>query len=247
MSLGRVIAVMGTAGLVGCFVPVDVGGGLDAGSDARPDGGAAMDAGHAGGPCSSTAECLAGETCFNGVCAASCQSGSDCASGQYCDQLCHADTPATCGDGGACGPTQVCVEGYCSTPPTDPQCDEYAVTTGTDGCDAGALCINPVGANQPSKGCFTLPACGADGRCPPGEQGAVCNDGYVKNKGRVCLIGVCKTAADCPAGWACVNMLSNDPVGACSDGSSGSACSQPSDCKNTTCNNPVPGWAGVCL
>jgi hypothetical protein len=63
-----------------------------------------------------------------------------------------------------------------------------------------------------------------------GSAGAICNDGIVPNKARICLTGYCQTGAHCPAAWHCVRYASNDPVGACANGANLMPCNGAADC-----------------
>lgn len=209
--------------------------------------------GAAGGLCSASSPCPSGQFCFNGLCAVGCQSNANCAADQYCDtqytQACHNKVVKACPET-PCATGQICVSGLCSTPPAATQCNPQNVTTGNDGCESNALCIDSVDDEEESKSnpkCYTFPPCGENKTCPVGAQGAVCNDGLIPNKGYVCLTGLCKTSADCPAEWTCSKPNASSVIGMCATGSVGSPCNQPSDCQSGNCMTAAPGFPGVCL
>ena len=215
-------------------------------SDSGAGGGAgAVDSGTGGTwvPCSNTNRCPTNQFCFNGLCAIGCTAQSDCAPGQYCDlsqfgdRLCHDKVVSTCPES-ACAATQVCSNGFCSTPPPSNQC---TVGEAEDGCDRHSVCAK----NETAK-CYTLPACPESGRCPTGTIGAVCNEGLIPSKARVCLTGLCIENSHCPASLHCVK-IGAAAFGLCSSGSVGMTCNQQSDCDTgLTCHQGLPGYPGVC-
>lgn len=193
-------------------------------------------------PCSAGNPCPDGQFCFNGVCALGCNSDGDCAEDQYCategDRLCHNKEVSTCPDV-PCAEGQVCVNGFCSTPPPATQCEPFAPE---DGCEKNALCLE-VEEGQPK--CYTFPYCPADGDCPVGLQGAVCNDELIPGKDKICLVSACLDGSHCPAEFMCV-MFEGSALGYCSSGATGEPCNDGSECKSGTCNVPVPGLPGFC-
>lgn len=193
-------------------------------------------------PCNGANPCPNGQFCFNGVCALGCNSDGDCASDQYCatdeDRLCHNKEVSTCPDV-PCAEGQVCVNGYCSTPPPATECMPFAPD---DGCDKNAICLE-VEEGMPK--CYTFPYCPADGDCPVGLQGAVCNEDLIPNKDKICLVGACLDNSHCPAEYRCVK-IDGDPLGYCSSGGVGELCNGPGDCKSNVCNAPFPGIPGSC-
>lgn len=195
-------------------------------------------------PCSAANACPDGQFCFNGLCALGCQSDGDCADNQYCgtedDKLCHNKEVSTCPDV-ACAEGQMCVDGFCSTPPSDEVCMEGAPV---DGCEANALCFE---ADESGAKCYTFPYCAQDGTCPVGTQGAVCNDGIIPEKDKICLVGLCTAAEHCPAEWFCVEFEANSVLGYCSNGGVGSVCSSAAECLSGNCQMAFPGLPGVCL
>lgn len=196
-------------------------------------------------PCSANNPCPDGQFCFNGLCALGCLSDGDCADDQYCatetDMLCHANEVPTCDSDSDCASSQVCVNGYCSAAPEpdDMGCnlDDYL----NDGCPSNAVCIEDL--DNPDVGvCYEMPACGADGSCPIGLGGAICNDGYLPSKDDICLVGLCDTVANCPSEWSCVRF-NQSALGVCSNGGFGSPCATDEDCLSGTCS-VLPGLGG---
>lgn len=196
-------------------------------------------------PCSAANACPDGQFCFNGLCALGCNSNGDCADDQYCatdgDRLCHNKEVSTCPDT-PCAEGQVCVNGLCSTPAPQTSCQPDPA--GQDGCDSNAVCIEDPAKPGATK-CYTFPYCGEDGTCPVGTIGAVCNAGIIPNKDEICLTSLCQTAEHCPAAWKCV-AFDGAPVGYCSSGTAGEFCNTGADCVSGTCDEPEPGFGGVC-
>lgn len=217
-------------------------------SESDSDGGTGTNNPTSGGsegewqPCSAGNPCPDGQFCFNGLCALGCNSDGDCAEDQYCategDRLCHNKVVTTCPEV-ACAEGQECVNGYCSTPPPATECMPF---TPDDGCDKNALCLE---VEEEMPKCYTFPYCPADGKCPVGLQGAVCNDELIAGKDKICLVGACLDASHCPADFKCL-MFGGDPLGYCSSGSFGEPCNVAADCDSNTCNAPFPGVPGFC-
>lgn len=196
------------------------------------------------GPCTKSNPCPDGQFCFNGICAIGCQSNADCADDQYCDtefdMLCHNKEVSSCPEV-ACAEGQECVNGFCSAGPTEESCMQ--MPNGEDGCGKTALCIP---TSEESAQCYEFPACGEDDSCPKGTNGAVCNTGYLPNKGHICLIGACADAAeDCLPGDKCIKFT-GDPVGSCSSGAFGDFCNGPDDCVSKNCFIAFPDEPGFC-
>lgn len=89
-----------------------------------------------GGPCLTSANCIAGAACDHSLCVASndeCSADSQCSEGQYCDGTClpRRDAEASCSKDWACK-SDMCVDGKCLDPNA---CRETAPET-TD-LDAG--------------------------------------------------------------------------------------------------------------
>lgn len=259
-SLARAVLVVLVVGFTACDVTVDVGdggsggggggasgGGAGGGSGGGSGGGTAMQLG-----CSTASPCPSGQFCFNGLCAYGCQTNSNCAADQYCDtefdHLCHNKVVESCASmPSICAATQTCVSGFCSTPPPATQCDLNQVASGNDGCATNAICVDSSDTSVEDPKCYTFPACAQDKTCPTGLQGAVCNDGLIPNKARICLTGLCQTTANCPANWACVKFSPNDVLGMCSNKGTGSPCTSSAECTSGNCSIPAPGFPGFCL
>lgn len=205
------------------------------------------------GLCSSSKPCPSGQFCFNGICAVGCNSNQDCAADQYCstdwDRLCHNKVVATC-PATACASLQECIGGLCSTPGTPSQsssaCDPDQAYTGNDGCDKYSVCFD-ADDDQGAPKCYTFSACAQDGTCPTGTEGAVCNEGIIPAKERICLAGLCKTGANCPGSWSCVRFAQNDVVGVCSNGANLTPCNLASHCTSNACvKSPSSAYSGFC-
>lgn len=200
--------------------------------------------------CSSSRPCPSGQFCFNGLCALGCTSNGNCRADQFCDtegdRLCHNNSVPTCNVAGDCAEQQICTAGFCSTPPPQTQCDPDQAPNGTDNCDSKSVCFDDGDYGNPNPKCHTFPACAADKTCPTGAKGAVCNDDLIPNKEKICLIGLCRVVANCPADWACVKGVSTDVLGWCSPRSPGSPCAGAADCLSGRCSQPVPGFVGFC-
>lgn len=193
-------------------------------------------------PCSAANPCPDGQFCFNGLCAIGCNSDGDCATDQYCatdgDRLCHNKEVPTCPDT-PCADGQVCINSFCSTPPPETQCTPQPVD---DGCAKDALCIE---AEEGKPKCYTFPYCPADGVCPVGANGAVCNDGLLADKDKICLVGLCTATEHCPGDWHCVKFQ-GEVIGVCSSGSTGELCNENTECISGVCQEPLPDFPGFC-
>lgn len=192
-------------------------------------------------PCSGDNPCPDGLFCFNGLCALGCTNNDNCADDQYCDTsslLCQNSEVPSCGGEADCLGEQLCLQGLCSTPPPSTACNPAG---SPDGCESDAICFAD---EDESTACYTMPACGEDGSCPVGIGGAVCNDDYVPNKDRICLLGACETAEHCPADSACVRPAGS-ALGICGNGTIGSPCTDATECSSGLCNNPL-GILGIC-
>lgn len=211
--------------------------------DDDTDGAANTSRGDAGGfePCSNDNPCPNGQFCWNGLCAIGCTSNGDCADDQYCDTdllLCqNAEVPG-CQNADDCFGEQICVQGLCSTPPEPTAC---VVGASPDGCESNAVCFSE---DDESTLCYTMPACAEDGSCPVGLAGAVCNDGYLPDKDRICLLGACEDETHCPGAWSCVKPAEGS-LGLCGSGTLGAPCIDGDDCSSGVCTNPL-GAIGFC-
>jgi hypothetical protein len=113
-----------------------------------------------------------------------------------------------------------------------------------DGCEANSVCLNDPNDDQAPPKCYSFPACAQDGTCPTGTEGALCNDGYMAGKAKICLPDLCKDVGNCPTNWACIKANANDVIGECSNGAFGSPCASNTDCVSHACNT-FPG-GGFC-
>lgn len=187
--------------------------------------------------------CGSGMRCENSICIKTCSGGAACDRGQYCegaapDDVCAAVQTATCQVDEECPWPQSCLYGLCSSAELladggKGQCVQ-GVDGGTDGCTRDAVCLGTiVGAV-----CYSLPACGQDGKCPQGAFGSICNDGknpdggkIVPDKGRICLFGACLTDNDCPTRARCFRSHPGSVLGACTFGVPGDPCLSNADCQ----------------
>lgn len=218
------------------LVPVALAAALAAGCDSPPP--------PVRDPCETDAACAERERCSNGTCAPLCAGDGDCHPTEYCDAsgdgACHPRVLAPCPEV-ECAASQTCVQGYCTTPP------ERACAPGEskDGCGPSEVCVaDPNGTLAEGQMCYPVPHCAEDGSCPPGELGAVCNDGAFPDKYDVCLIGRCRSGAHCPAGRSCV--AAGDGLGVCSDGALGAPCTADEHCATGSCFAPIAGELGLC-
>ena len=222
-----------------------------AGCASSGDDGNGGDGGHPQQGCSTGSDCAAGGVCYDGVCLVPCSGGS-CAAGSYCaplgEDLCAPSTVTVC-PATPCNADQICASGLCSTPPPSGYCGTNPFDP-DDGCGAHAICLPGLevdGTVVEDRRCYSLPPCPADGDCPTGTDGALCNDGYFADKDRFCMPGMCVTAAaDCPADWHCIMRNSAPPIGYCSDGSAGSLCHAPADCDSGLNCNALGTAIGTC-
>jgi hypothetical protein len=144
-----------------------------------------------GETCTADAQCASGR-CHAGRCLVRCPTG-DCAIGTLCVDFDTVDlcAPTPLPEGAACGPGDVCAEGYaCTGGRCLPGC--------AMGCPTAAVCV----------GAECRPRCDADTDCGPG---LLCNrfDGsapYCDLRGEVDPGGMCARAADCASGL-CFNGL----------------------------------------
>lgn len=177
--------------------------------------------------CGATLPCPGGVICFDGLCAPHCDRDDQCLADEYCDAglfgeyLCHPREPSTCESG--CAFTQECRFGACTTPPGPEPC---APDEGDDRCGRFAQCtILELGHRYR---CFTGAPCPVSGLCLPGQVGAVCNDGYLPDKARICLSGRCRDGTHCPSGWLCEHLRTGGVLGICTRTSR--ACATDADC-----------------
>lgn len=142
----------------------------------------------------------------------------------------------------------------CGSDDTEKSCTPGAFANDT--CGGRSICM-PDGDGSTGK-CVEAEACSADEPCSIGTRGAVCSDGIVEREQAVCLVGMCRTAADCPSGMACGSGLLD--VGLCKvPGAADAECEVVGDCTegltcqppyrgapNTVCLDPTPPDDGTC-
>jgi hypothetical protein len=157
------------------------------------------------------------------------------------------DGSLTCSPGEDVCPNElVCIAGAC-TPPGGALCSPDALPF-QDGCASDELCFeDPSTSNEEEFvfRCFALPPCPAEEPCPITELGAVCNDGLVAGKDRVCLLGMCTDSeSHCPNEWKCIADAPGN-LGQCSDGTFGMPCALDADCNSGNCLFAFPiGFCG---
>lgn len=173
--------------------------------------------------CSASRPCPSGQTCVSGTCTA-------------------APTPE-CSASKPCPSGQTCVSGICTTPPSG-QCTPQ--DNGLDGCSSLSLCEDHDGPGPQAPACVAYAACDASHNCPTGLSGAVCNEGYLPNKGLFCIPQACRDFSHCPVNWACVRYPSTQVLGMCNNRGRGAFCTDNVDCLSNKCNNSAPGELGSC-
>jgi hypothetical protein len=201
--------------------------------------------------------------CASGACNGSCNGNADCAPGQVCDPISKScgkkGLGQPCGAGTECA-SGFCVDGVCcnndcqgscrscslGSPPgtctntpagaSDPRrlckdlgksaCNNDGTCNGNGGCHkypVGTIC--GAGSCNVSSNTRTLPrTCDASGQC---QAGASVSCGAYKCNGDVCLAG-CGSDSDCVAPAMCIG-------GACGTRSTGSPCTQNSECSPLIC------------
>jgi hypothetical protein len=197
----------------------------------------------------SLVRCQPGQYCSDSVlslCNSGCLTDNNCSSNQVCEKqggnnvgTCQNTSTAACSASQPCPGGQTCVNGVCQA--QSAQCTPRP--DGLDGCDNLSLCI---ASGPQTAACVSFAACGAGGTCPVGLTGAVCNDGYIPNKGRFCLPEACTQNYHCPANWACVKYPATSVLGECSDRAFGAGCTQDSECLSNRCFGASPGLMGTC-
>lgn len=155
-----------------------------------------------------------------------------------------AAAPIACGPSSPCPEEYECIGGACALPAGSMDCDPDESMLGEDGCGPNAICHD--NADDETR-CYLLHACPEDGVCPVGPVGSTCNEGYMVNKNRVCLVGFCRDESSCPESWLCLRPPGETPLGWCSNKAVGSLCFGPSDCLSQRCTQVTPGLPGVCL
>jgi hypothetical protein len=196
--------------------------------------------------CSASNPCPSGQFCWNGFCALGCTSDDNCDADTYCNvNHCAPTEVPTCSDDAECDDGFACVFDYCAVIPVEPEGCQWNDNL-QDGCAGNEVCLGDDPENDVDGECTQLPPCPEDGDCPVGEAGAVCNEGYIPTKDRICLVGLCATQADCPSSLRCV-VIAGD-VGSCNPpGVQGSPCTVDADCSNgLTCDEFAPGFPSLC-
>jgi len=200
--------------------------------------------------CSNSNPCPKGQFCFNGLCAIGCTTDDNCANNQYCDteweHMCVNKEVHTCPDT-PCASNQECIKGLCSAKAESEKCTPRP--DGKDGCDKYSICIDKsdADAKEQDLSCVSFPPCPQDGACPVGTVGAVCNEGYIPNKARICLTGLCKSEDNCPSGFNCITPQGSQ-LGMCGSGAFGSPCLSSSDCQDgLSCLGAITGVPGFCM
>jgi len=153
-------------------------------------------------------------------------------------------TPQSCSASVPCPSGYDCLGGLCAASSGVVDCDPDQVITGGDGCGPNAVCVE--GGDDQTR-CYTLPVCPDDGVCPVGLVGSTCNEGYLLQKNRICLLNTCVDQSSCPAGWNCLRGTGSAVLGNCSDGSFGSLCYRQEDCLSGVCIQGAPSFPGNCL
>lgn len=212
------------------------GGGADNGDDNN------------GAFCSTSQPCPGGQYCWNGLCLPGCLTNKDCAADQYCSidgvgsGVCVNKEVPSCTNDDQCDDGEVCKNGMCSKV-TPKNCTPRA--DGMDGCDAFSICFDEDDEGPKAAACYAFPPCGENGACPVGQLGAMCNDGDIPQKARICLTSLCKSAAHCPQGFRCIVL--SGTIGMCSSGSIASPCKSKEDCAaGLNCQGALPGFPGIC-
>jgi hypothetical protein len=176
--------------------------------------------------------------------ALACDNTIDAGENARTDAGVDASAPVICGVSQPCPDGFTCVGGLCAVRTDVTGCDVGQTVVGEDGCGPDAVCFEEL---DDTTRCYGLPPCPSVGPCPVGPIGSTCNEGYLLNKHRICLIGQCEDASSCPTGWDCLRGPGAPVLGDCSDGSIGKICYEPSHCVSQTCVQAAPGWPGVCL
>lgn len=218
-----------------------------------------------GGPVCQSGDnsCAAGTRCVNRICTPSCTGDAGCAAGSYCEgpapleDVCASNVPIVCQRSLDCPGPQLCLGGLCISEQlrADGGSQGCIPSSLRDACGPDALCFQTRVSNQ----CLGMPACAANGGCPVGNPGSVCNDGrnpdggqLFPGKQRICLYGFCVADTDCTQKAHCFHPLAGDPLGNCNFGVAGDPCFSNADCIGSSgCSAPDGGFTdggapGVC-
>jgi hypothetical protein len=221
----RVLAVSVVAMMASCGDGDNTGPGNDSGGP---------DALGVGFTVCGSATCQPGQYCYDSntsFCSNGCLSNVNCAADQTCDT--SSGHTGTCRNkGGDVTPPETCTP----TPTFNDECGQMAL----------CLDVSQTDYTHVYK-CVETTPCEGSGQCQPGATGAVCNDGYLPAKGKICLPGSCSTTSNCPADSSCLKQQGGI-LGSCSSGAMGSVCLDDSDCiSGLTCTGAFPGTFGFCL
>ena len=180
--------------------------------------------------------CGANEQCVDGACVPKTPTTCPevpCASNQTCQSgVCIDNTqPTECPDV-PCASGQICQLGECVARPAMCQ----VRLDGSDGCDHDELCLF---SDVEETECARFEDCRADGSCPVGVFGAVCNIDMIPGKSRVCMTGLCTGHEHCPDQWRCVHLGVGSSLGQCSSGTQYDICNSNEDCLSGLTCSPV--------
>ena len=161
---------------------------------------------------------------------------------EYCAMPpeCEADTD--CGTEADCAAPR-CVEGFCFYDPHHDRCDSDQWCNPDDGC-----VTLPVGLPTGDAGMSMDGGPGGGDPCPPGSEGAACDDGFDCTTGDTCDgAGRCTGRAQpdqCFTGSACVGTGLTHPLNPCRVCDSGSGWAAAPE--GTTCGGFACDPSGVC-
>lgn len=115
--------------------------------------------------------------------------------------------------------------------PVQMDCEPQLVDEGRDGCPSNALCV--VRANV--EYCVPMRPCSPALTCSINPAGAVCNDGWIPGKDKVCIETACRSELDCPSNWLCFRRGA-EVLGQCSSRGFGSPCARNDQCVSNSCS-----------
>lgn len=182
-----------------------------------------------GGACRTAGDCAVGSYCdvSSGACVPSaiCTSDAGCFADEHCDTSgsCVPDVPGGCQRDTDCGPTDVCIEGFCRA--VGAETCQFDLE-----CDASQRCVD----NKCTFECSTVADCGSGEKCTDGlcvVDTNQCTRSSDCGSNRHCVDGRC--LQDCEGGGSC-----SDPQDACSpddsfcrpDWEQNSFCTTNADC-----------------
>jgi hypothetical protein len=193
-----------------------------------------------GNSCATSADCIAGVSCFNGSCGgvpvgSLCSHTADCAPGLFCAQgvCCQSACTASCyscdqvGMKGTCAPVAAGGQDPSST------CKD----TGPSTCGNDGTCNGKGGCRKYASGTTCAPA-----RCTDGQQTAtsMCNGNGQCQAGttRACAPYACNTSdcyGSCTENKQCAAGQICDATGHCGKKKDGAMCDDGSECDSTFC------------